>query len=373
MRVGCVTVLALDGARVHNGRRPIVTLSSTLLRVAVPALAAVWVVASAPAVLARQAAAVPAGDDRARFTAFVQELKAEAVTRGISDAVAARALDGLEPLPVVVSRDRDQAEAVLSIDTYVRRRLSAATVRKAQRMFTQHQALLASIGKTYGVQPRYLVAVWGLESNFGAFTGVRPTVQALATLAYDGRRGELFKNELFDALRIVERGHADLDRLKGSWAGAMGQPQFMPSSYLKYAEDFDGDGRRDIWASQGDVFASIANYLKAYGWDADATWGRQVRLPGSVRDTLERAGSRGEGCRAERALSRRRFLAEWQEMGVRAVDGGALPKQERLASLLDAGDRQFLVYANYEAILGYNCANAYALSVAMLGDRISPP
>ena len=344
-----------------------------LLRAALLTVAAVWCVASPAVVGARQALA-PAPvttDERARFTEFLQGLKDEAVERGISGAVAARALDGLEPLPVVVDRDRGQAEAVLSIDTYVRRRLTPATVRKARRMAAQHRSLLAKIGTTYGVQPRYLVAVWGLESNFGAFTGVRPTVQALATLAFDGRRGVLFRNELFDALRIVERGHADLDRMKGSWAGAMGQPQFMPSSYLKYAEDFDGDGRRDIWESQADVFASIANYLKAYGWDGEATWGRQVRLPGSVREMVERAGSRGEGCRAERALSRRRFLSEWQTMGVRALDGSALPTVERQASLLDAGDRQFLVYVNYEAILGYNCANAYALSVAMLGDRIS--
>jgi membrane-bound lytic murein transglycosylase B len=147
----------------------------------------------------------------------------------------------------------------------------------------------------------------------------------------------------------------------------------MPSSYLKYAEDFDGDGTRDIWSNHADVFASIANYLKAYGWDGEATWGRQVRVPGPVAELAERAGSRGEGCRAERALSRRRYLAEWQTMGVRTVEGRDLPAVERQASLLDAGDRQFLVYANYEAILGYNCANAYALSVAMLGDRISLP
>ncbi|HUU33736.1 MAG TPA: lytic murein transglycosylase [Vicinamibacterales bacterium] len=348
---------------------------SALVRVAVPLLAAVWCVAGSTPLVARQdavpARAAAVADDRGRFTAFLEEMKTEAVARGISAAVAARALDGLEPLPVVVDRDRGQAEAVLSIDTYVRRRLTPRTIRTARRMFTTHRAMLDKVGRTYGVQPRYLVAVWGLESNFGAFTGVRPTVQALATLAFDGRRGELFRNELFDALRIVERGHADLDRMKGSWAGAMGQPQFMPSSYLKYAEDFDGDGRRDIWSSQADVFASIANYLKAYGWDEDATWGRQVRLPGTVPDTMARAGSRGEGCRAERALSQRRLLAEWQAMGVRAVGGGALPKVDRLASLLDAGDRQFLVYSNYEAILGYNCANAYALSVAMLGDRIS--
>lgn len=324
-------------------------------------------------VLMAQAPVEPPADDAARFAAFLDELKSEAVRRGISEAVAASALDGLEPLPVVLERDRGQAEAVLTIDTYVRQRLTPATVRQARRMATTHRAVLERVGKTYGVQPRYLVAVWGLESNFGRFTGVRPTVQALATLAFDGRRGELFRNELFDALRIVDRGHIDLARLKGSWAGAMGQPQFMPSSYLKYAEDFDGDGRRDIWSNHGDVFASIANYLKAYGWDGDATWGRQVRVSGPVAELAERAGSRGEGCRAERALSRRRYLAEWQAMGVRTAEGRDLPAVERQASLLDAGDRQFLVYANYEAILGYNCANAYALSVAMLGDRISLP
>ncbi len=347
------------------------TQSSTFVRLALLAVGALWLALAPVAVGARQDHASTGADERARFAAFLEALKSEAAARGISDAVAARALDGLEPLPVVVARDRDQAEAVQSIDTYVRRRLTVATVRKAQRMFLQHRDVLEKIGATYGVQPKYLVAVWGLESNFGAFTGVRPTVQALATLAFDGRRGELFKNELFDALRIVERGHADLDALKGSWAGAMGQPQFMPSSYLKYAEDFDGDGRRDIWRSHADVFASIANYLKAYGWDGEATWGRQVRVPGPVQETMTRAGSRGEGCRAERALTGRRFLAEWQAMGVRAADGGPLPAVERLASLLDAGDRQFLVYGNYEAILGYNCANAYALSVAMLGDRLS--
>ncbi len=214
------------------------------------------------------------------------------------------------------------------------------------------------------------MAVWGIESNFGRFTGVRPTVQALATLAYDGRRGTLFRNELFDALRIVERGHASLDDLKGSWAGAMGQPQFMPSSYLRYAEDFDGDGERDIWGNPADVFASIANYLKAYGWDGEATWGRPVRLPAPAPEIVERAGSRGEGCRAERALSRRQSLAEWQAMGVRTASGGNLPVAERAASLLAAGRTNYLVYGNYEAILGYNCANAYALSVAMLGDRL---
>jgi membrane-bound lytic murein transglycosylase B len=320
-----------------------------------------------------QAPAVAGPDEAARFTAFLEELKAEAVRRGISETIATQALDGVAPLPVVVERDRGQAEAVLAIDTYVKRRLTPATVRKAQRMAATHRAVLQKVGEAYGVQPRYLVAVWGLESNFGAFTGVRPTVPALATLAFDGRRGELFRNELFDALRIVERGHIGLDRLKGSWAGAMGQPQFMPSSYLKYAEDFDGDGQRDIWRSQADVFASIANYLKAYGWEGGSTWGREVTLPGPAAEFLSTAGTRDQGCRAVRALSTPRPLDEWQSMGVRSLDGRALPGVDKAASLLVAGDRRFLVYANYEAILGYNCANAYALSVALLGDRIHLP
>jgi len=325
--------------------------------------------ASAPA--ATPTAIAPAGSTPLPFPEWLQGVREEALARGISPGTVESALRDITPVEQILQRDRSQAEFKETLDQYIARRVGVPTIRLGRQMRTTHAAVLDKVVAQYKVPSEVLVAVWGLESNFGAFTGVRPTVQALATLAFDGRRGELFKNELFDALRIVERGHADLDGMKGSWAGAMGQPQFMPSSYLKYAEDFDGDGRRDIWTSEADVFASIANYLKAYGWDEDATWGRQVRLPGPVADAMTRAGSRGEGCRAERALSQRRLLADWQDMGVRAADGGPLPKLDRQASLLDAGDRQFLVYANYEAILGYNCAHAYALSVAMLGDRIA--
>ena len=377
------TALALGGAGVHNGSRLIVRLSSALLRVAVPALAAVWAVLSAPAMQARQAPAAPAAPaatttatsttDRARFAAFVQDLKAEAVTRGITEAVAARALDGLEPLPVVVARDRDQAEAVLSIDTYVRRRLTAATVRKAQRMFTQHRVMLDTIGKTYGVQPRYLVAVWGLESNFGAFTGVRPTVQALATLAFDGRRGELFKNELFDALRIVERGHANLDALRGSWAGAMGQPQFLPSSYLAYARDGDGDGRVDIWANDADVAASIANYLARHGWQRGLRWGQPVTVPGNFDRQRVRDLVRPKSCvRPLEKHSRWISIAEWRRLGLTSAT--PFPADSVLATLVEPdgpGQGAYLTTGNYRALLGYNCSNFYALSVALLADAIS--
>jgi membrane-bound lytic murein transglycosylase B len=190
-------------------------------------------------------------------------------------------------------------------------------------------------------------------------------------LAWEGRRGAFFRSELLDALEIVDRGYIGLEQLRGSWAGAMGQPQFMPSSYLKWAQDFDGDGHRDIWRSQADVFASIANYLKEHGWSPDFTWGREVRLPDSGLDALRSTvGMREEGCRAERELTNRLPLVKWHALGVRSATGGVLPKVELDASLLHTGKRAYLVYPNYEALLEYNCAHSYALAVALLADRI---
>ena len=173
-------------------------------------------------------------------------------------------------------------------------------------MFTRHRDLLERVGRKYGVDPRVLVSVWGLESNFGRFAGVRPTMPTLVTLAYDPRRGTMFRNELFSALEILNRGDIELERLKGSWAGALGQPQFMPSSYLEYAQDFDGDGRRDIWTSLPDVFASVAHYLQRHGWMERFTWGREVSIPANVRATVLALPRREQGCRAERADDRRK-------------------------------------------------------------------
>jgi membrane-bound lytic murein transglycosylase B len=305
------------------------------------------------------------------FPAYVASLKEEALLRGISPEVVDRALTDLEPSPTVIQRDQTQAEVVLTIDQYLERRLTRRIVRTARQMATTHRTLLARVGREYGVPPRVLVAVWGLESNFGRFSGVRPTIQALATLAWEGRRGEFFRGELMNALEIVDRGYIGLDQLRGSWAGAMGQPQFMPSSYLKWAQDFDSDGDRDIWQSEADVFASIANYLKEHGWSEDWTWGRQVRLPKSGLEAVrKKAGMREEGCRAERELTEPLPLAKWHALGVRTARGGVLPKAELDASLLHTGKRAFLVYPNYEALLEYNCAHSYALAVALLADQI---
>ena len=316
-------------------------------------------------------APAPAEEPRPEFSAFVAQLKEQAVAAGVSQATVDAALNDLEPLEVVVERDRSQAEVVLTIDQYVTRRLTRSFVRTALARKKEHRAELAAIAKKYGVSSSLLVAIWGMESNFGRFTGTRPTVQALATLAWEGRRRTLFTTELIDALHIIDKGYIELDRMKGSWAGAMGQTQFMPSSYLRHAQDYDGDGRRDIWNTLPDVFASIANYMVAYGWKDDQLWGREVKVPaGGGTKLAAKVGFRQTGCRAERELTVRLPLEQWQKLGVRTAAGGALPRVDREASLLRAGARNYLVYSNYDALLGYNCAHAYALAVGLLSDRL---
>lgn len=313
----------------------------------------------------------PGEESRPEFSAFLHTLKEQAIAAGVSQAVVDRSLDGLEPLEVVVERDRSQPETVLTTDQYVQRRLTRAFVRTAVERAREHRTLVAAIGKKYGMDPKVIVAIWGMESNFGRFTGTRPTVQALATLAWEGRRRVFFTQELISALQILDKGYIELDQMKGSWAGAMGQPQFMPSSYLAHAQDFDGDGRRDIWKTLPDVFASIANYMAAYGWKEGQTWGREVRVPpGGATKLAASVGFRQSGCRAARDMTVPIPLAKWQALGVRTATGTALPKVDRSASLLRAGSKNYLVYGNYDALLGYNCAHAYALAVGLLSDRL---
>ncbi|HEX8028930.1 MAG TPA: lytic murein transglycosylase [Vicinamibacterales bacterium] len=310
-------------------------------------------------------------ESRPEFSEFLSQLKAQAITAGVSQGTVDTALNGLEPLEIVIERDRSQTEVVLTIEQYVQRRLTRAFVRTATEKAREHRTELAAIGKKYGISPSVLVAIWGMESNFGRFTGTRPTVQALATLAWEGRRRAFFTTELVNALQILDKGYIELDQMKGSWAGAMGQTQFMPSSYLAHAQDYDGDGRRDIWKTLPDVFASIANYMIAYGWRDDQTWGREVKVPaGGATKLAASVGFRETGCRAARELTVPIPLAKWQSLGVRTVAGTALPKVDRSASLLRAGSKSYLVYANYDSLLGYNCAHAYALAVGLLSDRL---
>jgi membrane-bound lytic murein transglycosylase B len=323
---------------------------------------------------ARRAGTRPSAQNLAPvpFDEWLAALRVEALSRGISQRTVDAALGSLERLPVVVERDRTQAELTLSLDQYLKRRVPPSVVRSAREAAKRHRALLQRIATRYGVPGSVVVAIWGLESNFGRFTGVRPTVASLATLAYDGRRPTLFRDELLAALRILDSGEVEPAALKGSWAGAMGQTQFLPSSYLAFAVDEDANGRRDIWTSIPDIFGSIANYLKEHGWVRDQRWGREVRMDDRTAARVAAAiplrliGS----CQATRDMSEARPLSDWRSLGVTLKGGTPLPKSDMRASLVRADTHRFLVYANYESLLSYNCAHTYALSVAALSDRL---
>ena len=319
-----------------------------------------------------QAPQEPATEQPPPFDEWLQGLKDEARARGYSDALIEQALGGVEPLPRVISNDRSQAELVVGFDRYYRTRVTAPVVRRGRELARENRTMLSRIEQQYDVQRRFIIAIWGMETRYGRVTGNTPVFQALATLAWEPRRSTFFRDELFDALTIVQRGHIEASRMTGSWAGAMGHPQFMPSSYLKHAVDFDKDGRRDIWKSIPDALASIASYLESYDWRDDETWGREVRVSSAARERIsEKVKMRTEGCFAIRNMTERRDLEDWAELGVRRADGRRLPDADVDASLVTTGDgHTFLVYPNYEGILGYNCAHYYALSVAMLADRL---
>jgi membrane-bound lytic murein transglycosylase B len=304
------------------------------------------------------------------FDVWLAEVRAEAAARGIRPDIIDRAFDGVEPVAQILQRDRAQPEFTLDIDAYLKRRLTPSTVRTARDRYTRHRTLVQRVGSRYGVDPRILIAVWGLESNFGRFAGVRPTIPTLATLAYDPRRGPMFRSELFAALEILDRGDIELEKLKGSWAGALGQPQFMPTSYLRFAQDFDGDGRRDIWGSPPDVFASIAYYLQQHGWKSGSLWGREVTVPAAAERALDGVPFRAAGCRARQMMTVPQPLATWRKLGLRTAAKAPLPHAEIDASLFRQGRRAFLLYDNYEALLDYNCAHTYALSVGLLAAKL---
>lgn len=305
------------------------------------------------------------------FQRWLADVIDEALRRGFDRRLVSQTLGGLQPLPRVIREDRAQAAPNRGLDAYLSVRLTPELAARGRARMREHRALLGRIERWFGVQRRFVVAIWGAETGYGPYSGDVPVFQALATLAWEPRRAEYFRTELFDALRIAQRRQIDVASMVGSWAGAMGQPQFMPSSYLKYAFDFDRDGRRDIWHSTADTLASIANYLRSFAWRNGETWGREVVLTPAVHARIMRAvASRTEGCTALRTMSERLDLGQWSALGVRRVDGSPLPDADMDASLVLTDARTFLVYSNYEAILAYNCSHHYALSVAMLADHI---
>ena len=304
----------------------------------------------------------PAASAETDFATWLAGVREEALTRGIRGATLDRALAGVHPLPRVLELDRAQPERTLSYAEYLKRVVTPGRVAMARKRLAENRALLREIAGKYHVQPRFIVALWGIESDFGRLSGGFPVISALATLAYDGRRASFFRGELMAALSILDHGDITPEAMLGSWAGAMGQSQFMPSSFLNYAVDYRGDGRRDIWHRREDVFASIANYLSGLGWRGDEGWGRRVRLPPGFDQSL--AG-----------LETKKTLAQWQRLGVRRGDGGDLAGRDgRIeASLILPGGADgpaLLVYDNFRAILKWNNSIFFASAVGSLADSI---
>ncbi|MGC6485154.1 MAG: lytic murein transglycosylase [Candidatus Puniceispirillales bacterium] len=297
---------------------------------------------------------------------WLRDLRADARAEGVSEATLDAALTGVALVPRVIELDRKQPEFTLTFAQYLDRVVPVSRQKRAQARYQTHRALLEEIGAKYGVQPRFIVALWGIETDFGRVLGGFDVIPALVSLAYDGRRSAFFRKELMHALKIIDEGHITVDAMKGSWAGAMGQSQFMPSSFRRFAEDYDGDGRRDIWGTQADVFASAANYLKRSGWRDDITWGREVRLPASGEASPANAMALHDS-------KTWKPLPQWAALGVLKNDGSALPSRAIRARLVlpDGADgRSYLVYDNYEAILKWNRSNYFAIAVGTLSDTM---
>jgi len=331
---------AADGDAVHSPDTPVAT-------------------APAAAAPATDTASGTAEQDAA-FAAWKEALRQEALGLGISAATLDKALTPAQPIAKVIELDNRQPEFTQTFWRYIDLRVNDQRIERGKEMLKTHGPLLRHIWQKYKVPPRFLVAFWGLESNYGQHFGGYPVVDALVTLAYDARRSKFFRVQLLDALKIIDKGDIDVDHMRGSWAGAMGHLQFIPSTFALYAVDEDGDGRRDIWNSLPDTFGSAANYLSSIGWRGDETWGREVKLPANFDYGLA-------------AANVSKPLAEWAKLGVRRADGGPLPRAHMSASLvLPAGFQGpgFLTYTNYQKILNWNRSALYAIAVGHLADRL---
>jgi len=303
--------------------------------------------------------AAAAGDSD--FSRWLEAFAIEARESGISQSTLDATLANVEPIPAVVELDRRQPKEPGDFCGYIGAHLTEKRIERGRLMLEEHRELLRRVSAEYGVPARIVVALWGLETNFGDHQGNYPLIGALATLAHDERRGALFRRQLLAALRIIDDGHRSPANLMGSWAGAMGQVQLMPTTFLEYAVDYDGDGRKDIWNSLPDAFASAANYLERAGWHSGQSWGREVQIPASLR--ADRNGLVGT-----------RSLSDWRGAGVVRIDGGALPGADMRGKLvLPAAKRAdaFLVYSNFDAILRWNQSIFFGISVGTLADEIS--
>ncbi|MCD6035391.1 MAG: lytic murein transglycosylase [Rickettsiales bacterium] len=295
------------------------------------------------------------------FQIWLADFKAKARQEGISQKTIDRAFKDVKIEPKVVKLDKKQPDKTVTFAQYKKSVLPQSRIKKARQLYHENKTLLDKIGKQYGVQPRFIVALWAVESNFGERMGGFSIVNALSTLAFEGRRREFFTKELMNSLKIIDAGHISAEDMKGSWAGAMGQSQFMPSTFLNYAVDYDGDGKKDIWGTKADVFASIANYLSKIGWNDDETWGREVKVPKSFDQS-------------QISSKITKPLSTWGRMGVTKTDGRHLPKNAHMeASVVrpdDKGVEIYIVYSNYKVILQWNRSLYFATTVGLLADAI---
>ncbi|MEK9671475.1 MAG: lytic murein transglycosylase [Rhodospirillaceae bacterium] len=298
--------------------------------------------------------------DPAAFRAWIAEVQRKAVAKGMPEAKVTEALRTAEYLPRVIELDRRQPEFTMTFWQYFAKAISDTRVKRGKELLNKHHNLLSNIEKTYGVQPRFIVAFWGLESNFGDYTGSFPLISSLATLSFDQRRRRFFAEQLLAALEVVTAGDIPTTA-KSSWAGAMGNTQFIPTTYRAHAVDFDKDGKRDLWNSLPDVFASSAKFLASSGWDRRHTWGREVALPTGFNFGLS-------------GLETRKKLNEWTALGVTRADGRPLPDAGLEASLIipaGASGPAFLVYKNFRTTMVWNRSVLYALAVGHLSDRLA--
>lgn len=297
--------------------------------------------------------------DQQSWNRWVAEVRQEALDQGISPIIFDEAFANIhEPSRRVKSLSRSQPEHRLTYTKYRNSRVDNYRIVIGRREYKKNRALADQIAREYGVDPCFIMSFWGMETSYGNYMGNFPVIKSLATLAYDSKRQDFFRKQLFYALHIVNEGHVSLEHFKGEWAGASGQPQFLPSSWRKYAVDYDGDGRKDIWESKADVFASIANYMKQNGWQTGEPWAIHVKLPADFDKNLE-------------GKSTVKPVREWNALGVRTTKGEPLPHPNLEASIIQPyGGPVFLAYPNYKMILRYNNSIYYAGAIGYLADKI---
>lgn len=303
------------------------------------------------------------GCNPAQFPAYVEQLKAQARTNGITDVTLDKAFANIRFVDRVINSDRNQLEKKVTLDDYLTKVLSAGKIEQGKALYQRYQSQLSPVTARYGVPASYIVALWGMESGFGKIQGTEDVISALSTLAFEGRREVFFTKELMAALTIIQQGKVGDLQLKGSWAGAMGQNQFMPTSFLAYGVDGDGDGKIDIWNNIDDVFASTANYLSTQGWKPGVGWGQEVTLPKGFKAKL--AGlSDGQA----------KKVAQWQRLGVAPVRKGSFSHPDSRAWVIipdDLQGRAFLVYDNFRTIMHWNRSYYFAISIGMMADSIN--